>query len=169
MNGPHGKVRVTDYGDLIKIKETRWLIKGRHLNVVLHLGRVSDTTPADRVRGPGGIPSSPQKVDGVMDLPADKKVMFNQPTFTDELKHPVPAPANYTAVYTVDDPNIINLTDNGDGTASAASTGELGSAVVHLEITGDVNSSGDELINVVAGDAERVQMNPGEITEVTPD
>jgi hypothetical protein len=165
VSGPRGKVTVTDFGDLVRIKETRWLIKGRHLNVVFHIGKISDTTPADRVRGPGGTPSPSQKVDGVMDLPADKKIVFNQPTFTDELEHPVPAPDNYT----VDAPDILNVTDNGDGTAVVASTGELGSAILHLEITGDVNATGDELINVVAGNAERVKMNPGEISEVTPD
>lgn len=169
MSGPRGKVQIDDFGDLIRIKETRWLIKGRHLNVVFHIGRISDTTPADRVPGPGGSTPSPGRVDIVMDLLADKKVAFNPPTFTDELDHPVPPPANYAAAYSVDNPDIINLTDNGDGTASAAATGELGSAIVHLEITGDVNANGDLLINVVPGLAERVAINPGEITEVTPD
>jgi hypothetical protein len=167
VSGPRGKVQVTDFGDLIRIKETRWLIKGRHLNVVFHIGKISDTTPADRTAGPA-TPSLPGRVDIIMDLPADKQIALSI-GFTDELGHPVSAPANTTTVYTVDDAAIINLTDNGNGTASAAAVGELGLAVVHAEVSGDVNSSGDFLITVVEGLAERVNIVGGEVTEVTPD
>lgn len=69
----------------------------------------------------------------------------------------------------MDDANLINLTDNGDGTASAAAVGDLGSAIVHVEVTGDVNATGDLLLTVVEGLAERVTVTPGEVTEVTPD
>lgn len=168
VSTPRGKIRVTDYGDIIRIKETRWLIKGRHLNVVWRIGAISDTTPADRVPGPAGEPFQPAEMDVIMDLPADKQVALSL-GFTDELGHPVPAPANVTAVYTVDDANLINLTDNGDGTASAAAVGDLGSAIVHVEVTGDVNATGDLLLTVVEGLAERVTVTPGEVTEVTPD
>lgn len=104
-----------------------------------------------------------------MDLKADKRVALGPPKFKDELDHEVPPPDNFSATYTVDDPDLVNLTDNGDGTASAAAVGDLGSTIVHLEITGDVNATGDLLLNVVAGDAERVEIGVGEITEVTPD
>ena len=168
MNGPHGKVTVTDYGDLVKIKETRWLIKGRHLNVVWRIGAISNTTPADRIPGPAGPPSQSGRVNIIMDLQADKQVALSI-GFTDELGHPVAAPANATTVYTVDDASLINLTDNGDGTAVAAAVGELGSAMVHAEVTGDVNASGDFALTVVEGLAERVNIVPGAVTEVTPD
>lgn len=168
MSGPRGKIKAIDFGDLIRIKETRWLVKGRHLNVVWRIGAISDTTPADRVPDPAGTPSLPGKVDVIMDLPADKQVALTV-EFTDELGHPVSAPSNVTATYTVDNTSLINLTDNGDGTAVAAAVGELGSAIVHVEVSGDVNSTGDLLIAVVAGLAERVNVVPGEATEVTPD
>jgi hypothetical protein len=172
VSGPRGKVRVDDFGDLIRIKETRWLIKGRRFNVVLHLGRVSDTTPTDRIPGPGGPPFEPGRVSISMDLLADTKVAINAPTFTDEMENPVPAPEGYTATYSVDNPDIISLTDNGDGTGSAAATGELGSAILHIDVPpvgGLAAMSGDVLLTVVPGLAERVAINLGEVTEVTPD
>jgi len=74
------------------------------------------------------------------------------------------------ATYTVDDPTIITLTDNGDGTAEAAATGTLGTANVHVDATADgVTVSGDLQIVVVAGDAERVAIVAGAPEEVTPD
>jgi hypothetical protein len=103
-----------------------------------------------------------------MDLQADKKVALSV-TATDEVGNPVPLPAGETVVYTVDDPSIIALTDNGDGTASAAATGTLGTANVHVEATGPLEASGDLQIVVVAGDAERITIEPGAVEEVTPD
>ena len=103
-----------------------------------------------------------------MDLQADKKVALSV-EFTDEVGNPVPAPAGETIAYTVDDPSIINLTDNGDGTASAAATGALGTANVHVDATGPLSATGDLQIVVVAGDAERVAVVAGAVEEVTPD
>lgn len=105
-----------------------------------------------------------------MDLAADKKVPLLTPSFTDELGNAVPAPADATFVYTVDDPTIIALTDNGDGTGEAAATGTLGTANLHLEASfGGATASGDLQIVVVAGLAERVAINVGPPEEVTPD
>jgi hypothetical protein len=103
-----------------------------------------------------------------MDLQADKKVALSV-AFTDEVGNSVPSPVGETVVYTVDDPSIIALTDNGDGTASAAATGVLGTANVHVEATGPVEATGDLQIVVVAGDAERIEIVPGTVEEVTPD
>ncbi len=108
-----------------------------------------------------------------MDLQADKKVPLSI-EFTDEVGNPTTAPAASTATYTVDNPTIINLTDNGDGTAVAAATGTLGTANVHLDVsfadeTGNpVTVSGDLNIVVVAGLAERVSIVAGAPEEVTP-
>lgn len=104
-----------------------------------------------------------------MDLAADQQVTLSG-EFTDEVGNPVATPADTTVVYTVDDPTIINLTDNGDGTAVAAATGTLGTANVHAEATWNGNTvSGDLQIVVVAGLAERFNIVAGEPTEVTPD
>lgn len=85
------------------------------------------------------------------------------------MNNPVPFPDGETVVYTVDDPSIINLTDNGDGTATAAATGTLGTANVHADASGPVTVTGDLQIVVVAGLAERAAIVAGEPEEVTPD
>jgi len=104
-----------------------------------------------------------------MDLQADKKVALTA-SYTDEVGNPVPTPADAAVTYTVDDPTIINLTDNGDGTAEAAATGTLGTAHVHVDATsGGITLTGDLEIVVVAGLAERVAIVAGEPEEVTPD
>jgi hypothetical protein len=106
-----------------------------------------------------------------VDLQADKKVALSV-EFTDEVGNPVPAPADAVSTYTVDDPSIIALTDNGDGTASAAATGLLGTANVHLDtssIASGLTLTGDLQIVVVAGLAERVNVVAGPPEEVTPD
>ncbi len=136
--------------------------------MVWHIGPTLDSTEEDRVAGPPPESKPPRKADVIMDLQADKKVGLSV-TFTDEVGNPVPAPATETVVYTVDDPSIINLTDNGDGTASAAATGTLGTANVHVDATGDVTASGDLQIVVVAGLAERLDVVAGAPEEVTPD
>lgn len=104
-----------------------------------------------------------------MDLQADKQVPLSL-QWTDEIGNPVETPADASATYTVDDPTVINLTDNGDGTATAAATGTLGTATVHVETTGGGQTlTGDLSITVVEGLAERVNIAAGEPTEVTPD
>ena len=103
-----------------------------------------------------------------MDLQADKKVALSV-EFTDEVGNVVPTPVGETVVYTVDDATIIALTDNGDGTASAAATGVLGTANVHVDASGPVAATGDLQLVVVAGDAERVAIVAGPPEEVTPD
>lgn len=104
-----------------------------------------------------------------MDLGADQQVPLSV-QWTDELGNEVGTPEGASYSYTVDDPTIINLTDNGDGTAVAAATGTLGTANVNLtanvngtELTGTLN------IVVVAGLAERINIVPGTPEEVTPD
>jgi hypothetical protein len=149
-----------------------WMVRVKccqPLRLVLRVGAPMDTDASDRViKGPPYHVST-GKVDLIMDLQADKKVALAA-EYTDELGNAVPAPAGATFVYTVDDPTIINLTDNGDGTAEAAATGTLGTANVHLEATANGSTlTGDLQIVVVAGLAERVSITAGEPEEVTPD
>lgn len=104
-----------------------------------------------------------------MDLAADHQVTLTG-EWTDEVGNPVPAPADAAVVYSNDNPAVINLTDNGDGTAVAAAVGELGTANIHAEATaGGETVHGDLQIVVVAGLAERFNVVAGEPTEVTPD
>ncbi len=141
----------------------------RRYRFVWHVGTPYDTSPADRiVKGPPYGPT-PRKVDLIMDLLADKGVPLSV-QWTDEVGNPTAAPADAAAVYTVDNPTVINLTDNGDGTATAAATGTLGTANVHADITGGgMTITGDLQIVVVAGLAERANVVAGEPFEVTPD
>ncbi len=104
-----------------------------------------------------------------MDLQADKQVPLSI-QWTDEVGNPTEAPAEASVTYTVDDPSVINLTDNGDGTATAAAVGVLGTATVHVEASANGDTvTGDLQIVVVAGLAERLNVIAGEPTEVTPD
>lgn len=137
-------------------------------SLVWHIGSAIDSTEEDRVAGPPPESKPPRKADAIMDLQADKKVGLSV-EFTDEVGNAVPTPADEAVVYTVDDPSIINLTDNGDGTATAAATGTLGTANVHVEATGPVAASGDLQIVVVPGLAERLNVVAGTPEEVTPD
>jgi hypothetical protein len=141
---------------------------------VFHIGVPTETSVADRVVKPPPYSQFTGKVDVRMDLQADKKVALSV-GYTDEVGNPAPAPEGAVATYTVDDPTIINLTDNGDGTASAAAVGPLGTANVHLSVEFDDEDgvahevTGDLQLVVVAGDAERVEIVPGAVEEVTPD
>lgn len=105
-----------------------------------------------------------------MDLQVDKKMTVAL-GWTDELENPVEAPPGAVTVFSVSDPTVLALTDNGDGTGEFAAVGVIGSSNLHSHTTVDGGDpiTGDETINVVAGDAERVKFAFGEPTEVTPD
>jgi hypothetical protein len=105
-----------------------------------------------------------------MDLMSDKKIPLNA-QWTDEMLNPVPTPDGATASYDVDDPTVINIVTDEDGVVWAAATGTLGTAVVHGDFATaeGTNLTGDLMINVVAGLAERVEIVAGDPVEVTPD
>lgn len=105
-----------------------------------------------------------------MDLKADQQVVLTG-AWTDEMGNEVPTPAEASVTYTVDNSDVITLTDNADGTALAAATGELGTANVHAvaNAPGFPTATGDLQLVVVAGDAQRFTITAGEPTEVTPD
>jgi hypothetical protein len=163
----HLRGKVTDMGGVI-VQEV-WHVKGRTSpHIRWRLGVAFDTTAADRVVSGVASPSTGMR-DLTMDLQADKQVPLSV-QFTDEVGNPAEAPADAVVTYTVDDPSIINLTDNGDGTAVAAAVGALGAATVHVEATANGETvTGDLAIVVVAGLAERISVVAGEPTEVTPD
>jgi hypothetical protein len=142
----------------------------RRYRLVWHVGAPRDTSPADRiVKGPPYGPT-PRKVDLVMDLQADKQVEVDV-QFTDEVGNEVDNPGDASVSYTTDNPTVLNVTDHGDGTATVAATGQLGSANVHVSVSSPSLGSltGDLGVTVVAGLAERVNIVAGEPTEVTPD
>ncbi len=104
-----------------------------------------------------------------MDLAADMKVSATV-EYTDEVGNPTGTPADASAVWSVDDTSIVALTDNGDGSAELAAVGPLGTANVTVTATaGGQTFTGSDVINVVAGLAERVNVAFGTPEEVTPD
>jgi hypothetical protein len=157
-----------DLGDVVASFNIR--IKGRrHFRLVWRIGAVTGTGPDDRIVKPPPYAAKTGRRDAIMDLMADKQVALSV-EFTDEVGNPVSTPDGAVATFTVDDPTIINLTDNGDGTAAAAAVGPLGTATVHVVSTLDGEElTGDLAIVVVSGLAERISIVPGEITEVTED
>lgn len=104
-----------------------------------------------------------------MDLQADKKADFGF--------GPVDEMGNQTSfdgsiVFTIDDPSLVTLTDNGDGTGTIAAVGATGAAVLTGTATPNDGSDpivGTEAVNVVAGDVASFAFTFGEPTEVTPD
>jgi hypothetical protein len=157
-----------DLGDSV----LEWNLRNKccqRLKLVWHIGPTADTGPEDRLIKPPPYFQSTGRVDLIMDLLADQQVPLSV-AYTDEVGNTVPTPAGATVVYTVDDPTIINLTDNGDGTAVAAATGTLGTATVHAEATANgVTLTGDLQLVVVPGLAERITVVAGPPEEVTPD
>lgn len=161
-----------DLGDVVI--EVNAIAKHRP-KAVWHLGKITRSNPADRVPGPSTPRTSLDRMDLFMDLQADKALELTAPTLTDEMENEVPAVPGTVHAYSVDRGDLINLTDNGDGTGSAATTGTLGNAVLHLSSLVPMSDgstkefTGDLLLSVVPGDAARVSINTGAVTEVTPD
>lgn len=157
-----------DFGDVVL--SVGLTVKGRQRHRFgLRVGVPFPTTPEDRViKGPPYL-SQPGRISFAMDLAADMQVTLSG-NWTDEVGNPVPAPADAVVVYANDNPTVINLTDNGDGTGVAAAVGPLGTANIHGDATsGGVTLSADLQIVVVAGLGERFEIVAGEPTEVTPD
>lgn len=160
--------KITDYGDLIK--QVRWITKGKRLRAVLHVGRHRKATVAERDSSTTERTATPGRIDHHMDLLADQGFDVLAPTFADEMGNPTDAPAEFDTEVTVSDPTILAVTQNDDGTAFVAATGTLGQSTVTASYTFDGRTvTGDELVTVVAGLAERVTLNLGEPREVTPD
>lgn len=164
--------QVTDFGDVIR--QERWLLKGRRLRFILNIGAPQKVTPEDRI--PSGIPAKPadlRKVHVMATLHADKKATFSIGEVLDEEGNVTTFDGTYS--YAADNPSLVNVTDNGDGTAVVAAVGGAGNVgVALLTVTGTPTSGGAtiehvEAINVVAGDAATFNVTMGPEEEVTPD
>jgi len=164
-----------DLGDVVA--SFNLFVKGhRPPRLVWHIGAPVETTSADRVIGPKPSQPPTRREATVAQIHADKKVTLTAtPSATDEVGNPTTFdPADVTVAYTVDDPSLINLTDNGDGTAVAAATGALGTAQVTATATHTpTGRTGTDVLTleVVPGDAEifAVSISVGPEEEVTPD
>lgn len=161
-----------DLGDVVLDLSATAKTRGR---VVWHFGPPRRSRPDQRVPGLSTPRTTPPRKDLIMDLQADKQQEIVAPDLTDEMGNAVPTPDGTTYVYAVDRGDLVNLTDNGDGTGMVAAVGPLGNAILHLDATVPMSDggtrvfTGDALISVVAGDVDRVSINFGAVSEVTPD
>jgi hypothetical protein len=165
---PRGKI--TDFGDLIH--EERWLLKGQHPTFIFHLGVDVDSAPADRIPATTSMPAPTGKVAVIVDLHADKKKLVTAVP-GDEFDNPTTFAGTMT--YVGDNPALLNVVDNGDGSAefvSVGGTGNLGAANVTFTATPDSGTTPVVrviAVNIIAGDAESFTFTEGPEEEVTPD
>jgi hypothetical protein len=158
-----------NFGDVIASIELRVPGLVRY-HPIRHYGVPRNTSPEDRIVRGVPVPTPADSKKGVrMDLAADMKVSATV-EYTDEVGNPTGTPADATATWSVSDPSVISMTDNGDGSAEFAAVGPLGSCEVTVSATaGGQTFTGTDTINVVAGLAERVNVAFGTPEEVTPD
>jgi hypothetical protein len=141
------------------------------VKLVWVIGPVGKATAGDR-QSAGPRPQylqPPGKVDLYMNLKADQKAAFSL-RGKDEMGNDADM-AGATLTFTVDDPSVATVTDNGDGTGEVAAVGPLGSTI--LNASGSLPSgqalSGTVAIDVIAGDVASVEFAFEEPEEVTPD
>lgn len=77
-----------------------------------------------------------------------------------------PVPLTGTPVYAVDQPALLTLTDNGDGTAVVASTGTLGTATVTVT---DAETDGQAFVGSLAVDVVNSALTVIQVTAGTPE
>ena len=159
-----------DLGDIVATFDLR-VKRFSDVKLVWVIGPVGKATAADR-HNAGPRPTylqPPGKVDLYMNLKADQKASFSL-TGKDEMGNDADV-SGASLTFTVDDPSVVALTDNGDGTGEVAAVGPLGSTV--LNANGTLPSgqavSGTVAIDVVAGDVASLEFAFGEPEEVTPD
>lgn len=158
-----------DFGD-IEIFAGARIKRFKPPRFVWTVGPMRDTTPADRVPGPAPTyKTPPRKVDLIVNLQDDKKVDFG---FSPVSEMGNPTTFDGTVTFTVDDPSLVALTDNGDGTGTLAAVGVLGVATLTGTATpadGSAPVTGVESINIVAGDTEGFTFTFGDPTEADDD
>jgi hypothetical protein len=157
-----------DFGDIVFSVTARVKNIVQPHKVVFRIGAPRKVSEAER-NAPHTSPVTAHptgKVDLYMDLKDDNKVALAI-GWTDDAGNAADAPSGgFTASYDVDNPSLLALTDNGDGTAEVAATGALGTATVHLDVnwtddTGAHNATGDLSITVVSDMASRVNITAG--------
>jgi len=107
---------------------------------------------------------SNRKEDLRMNLKADQKVSLAV-SFKDRAGNVLSPEAVGSLTFTSSDESLVTLTDNGDGTAVATTTGALGEAVVtasnDFDEDGTSDFSGSLAISVVAGDVFEIALAAG--------
>ena len=160
---------IVDEGDTIL--QTRRLIKGKRPGFQLHDGTERDTTPADRVpNATPAVPTEGTRRHTVRDLAQDKK--FTR-TYAPVDEFGSPTSFDGTMAFTTANPELINVTDHGDGSAEIAAVGggALGAAELTFTATPTAGAAVVivDTINVVVGAAEGFVATDSPDEEVTPD
>jgi hypothetical protein len=161
--------QITDLGDVFE--QRRLIVKGRRVGFQLHDGPEDETLPADRVpNSTPAVPLSTGRITTVRDLREDK--MFTR-TYSPVDEFGQPTTFDGTMAFTTANPELINVTDNGDGSANIAAVGggALGAAGLTFTATPTVGDPVviEDTINVVVGAAEGFAAVDGADEEVTPD
>lgn len=164
--------QVTDFGDVIR--QERWLVKGKRPHFQLHDGTEHDTVLADRVpNSTPAVPLSTGRIHTVRDLAQDKKFTRTYAP-VDEFGSPTGVPFDGTQTFTTANPELINVTDHGDGSADIAAVGNNALGPAGLTFTATPAGGGaavviEDTINVVVGAAEGFAATDSPDVEVTPD
>ena len=164
--------QVTDEGDTFL--QVRRIVKGRRPQFQLHDGTDRDTVASDRVpNSTPAVPTTDGRIHTVRDLAQDKKFTRTYAP-VDEFGAPASAPFVGTQAFTTANPELINVTDNGDGSAviAAVGSGALGAAALTFTATPDGGGAPvviEDTINVTAGAAEGFAATDSPDEEVTPD
>jgi len=109
----------------------------------------------------------------VRDLRQDKKFTRTYAP-VDEFGTPTGVPFDGTQTFTTANPELLNVTDHGDGSAEVAAVGGGALGPADLTFTATPNSGGPvvvipDTINVIVGDAEGFAATDSPDEEVTPD
>lgn len=161
--------QITDLGDVFE--QRRIIIKGKRPHFQLHDGTDRDTSLADRVpNGAPAVPLTTGRIHVVRDLAQDKK--FTR-TYAPVDEFGAPTVFDGTMVFTTANPELINVTDNGDGSAVIAAVGGA-QGPAGLTFTATPAGGGapvviEDTINVTVGAAEGFVATDGPDEEVTPD
>jgi hypothetical protein len=163
--------QITDLGDVFE--QRRLIVKGRRHHFRLHDLIELDTLPSDRVPNSTTAVPTTGRISTVRDLGEDKKFTRTYAA-VDEFGVPASSPFVGTQAFTTANPELLNVTDNGDGSAviAAVGGGALGAAGLTFTATPDGGGAPvviEDTINVVAGLAEGFAATDSADEEVTPD
>lgn len=130
--------------------------------VVFTIGPVVSTQPARQTPGATASGVTPRKADVRMNILDNQQFPFSA-TPEDAAGEPTAD----TVTVSVDDPTVLTLTANGDGTYTAAATGKLGTAV----LTAADNSVTPPLLGVLsvavtAGPTTQIAFTTGDVTDI---
>ena len=125
------------------------------------IGPVSERTTPSVV----GAPKPHFRKKDVNVILTDVQQVVLSVSFVDSLGNPATPPPGNVLAWSSSDPTIVSLTDNGDGSMTAVTTGTLGSVVISaaddLEGDGVPDFFGSLAIDVAGGAVTGIVITPG--------